>query len=70
MSRSVVNPPDPDDVRDDRPRDVRSRVVTGQDVDRKKAEGPAPVHEIGGRHTGLDPTRYGDWEKAGRCIDF
>lgn len=25
--------------------------------------------EIGGRK-GLDPTRYGDWEKAGRCIDF
>ena len=25
--------------------------------------------EIGGRG-GLDPTRYGDWEKAGRCIDF
>ncbi len=25
--------------------------------------------EIGGR-PGLDPTRYGDWEKAGRCIDF
>ncbi|WP_417276139.1 DUF1674 domain-containing protein [Castellaniella sp.] len=19
---------------------------------------------------GLDPTRYGDWEKNGRCIDF
>ena len=19
---------------------------------------------------GLDPTRYGDWERAGRCIDF
>jgi len=18
----------------------------------------------------LDPTRYGDWEKSGRCIDF
>ena len=26
--------------------------------------------EIGGRRDGLDPTRYGDWEKAGRCIDF
>jgi hypothetical protein len=26
--------------------------------------------EIGGRETGLDPTRYGDWEKNGRCIDF
>ena len=25
--------------------------------------------EIGGRG-GLDPTRYGDWERAGRCIDF
>jgi hypothetical protein len=25
--------------------------------------------EIGGRE-GPDPTRYGDWEKAGRCIDF
>ena len=29
---------------------------------------PPPV-EIGGRK-GLDPTRYGDWEKDGRCIDF
>ena len=27
------------------------------------------VKEIGGRE-GLDPTRYGDWEKNGRCIDF
>jgi hypothetical protein len=25
--------------------------------------------EIGGRK-GPDPTRYGDWEKGGRCIDF
>lgn len=25
--------------------------------------------EVGGRG-GLDPARYGDWEKAGRCIDF
>jgi hypothetical protein len=28
----------------------------------------APV-EIGGRD-GPEPTRFGDWEKAGRCIDF
>jgi hypothetical protein len=27
------------------------------------------VKEIGGRE-GPDPTRYGDWEKNGRCIDF
>jgi hypothetical protein len=25
--------------------------------------------EIGGRD-GPEPTRYGDWEKNGRCIDF
>ena len=28
-----------------------------------------PPREIGGRK-GPDPTRYGDWEKNGRCIDF
>ncbi len=25
--------------------------------------------EIGGRK-GPEPTRFGDWEKSGRCIDF
>ncbi len=31
---------------------------------------PAPrAPEYGGRE-GPDPTRYGDWEKNGRCIDF
>jgi hypothetical protein len=29
----------------------------------------AAPREHGGRG-GLDPTRYGDWEKNGRCIDF
>ena len=28
-----------------------------------------PPREIGGRK-GPEPTRYGDWEKNGRCIDF
>jgi hypothetical protein len=27
------------------------------------------LKEIGGRE-GPDPTRFGDWEKGGRCIDF
>lgn len=30
---------------------------------------PLNSKESGGRE-GPDPTRYGDWEKAGRCIDF
>ena len=29
---------------------------------------PKPV-EVGGPK-GLEPTRYGDWEQAGRCTDF
>ncbi len=31
---------------------------------------PHRPREIGGRKEGRDPTRYGDWEKNGRCIDF
>lgn len=30
---------------------------------------PARKPEIGGPK-GPEPTRYGDWEKGGRCIDF
>jgi hypothetical protein len=31
---------------------------------------PSPrPREIGGP-TGPEPTRYGDWERKGRCIDF
>jgi hypothetical protein len=33
------------------------------------ADVPAPPREHGGRE-GPEPTRYGDWEKNGRCIDF
>ncbi len=27
------------------------------------------AREIGGPK-GLEPTRYGDWERKGRCVDF
>jgi hypothetical protein len=30
---------------------------------------PATVFEVGGRD-GPEPTRFGDWELRGRCIDF
>ena len=36
---------------------------------RAAPESPAPVEEIGGP-AGPEPTRFGDWEKNGRCIDF
>src|SRR5690606_32628094 len=41
-------------------------VATPTPGDRAAAQ---PTGEHGGRE-GLDPTRYGDWEKNGRCIDF
>lgn len=38
---------------------------------RRKADASkaAPPKELGGRD-GLDPARYGDWEKKGIAIDF
>lgn len=42
-------------------------AAVGNDTD--TASDAAPPREIGGRD-GPDPTRYGDWEKNGRCIDF
>ena len=47
----------------------------GQPSPQKEPEGPLTakvvpaVREIGGAR-GPEPTRYGDWEKAGRGIDF
>ncbi len=43
-------------------------------VPQEPSDGPAQPEaklptEIGGRK-GPEPTRYGDWEKNGRCIDF
>ena len=32
-------------------------------------EAEPPAKEYGGPR-GKEPTRYGDWEKKGRCIDF
>ncbi len=37
---------------------------------RKAARKRGEAAEETGGPQGLEPTRYGDWEKAGRCIDF
>ncbi len=51
-------------------------AMTQPDASPDRPEPPTDVgavaprkKEIGGR-AGPDPTRYGDWEKNGRCIDF
>ncbi len=49
---------------------VRDRFRAGQREPRQRPPQPQPLpREIGGRD-GPEPTRFGDWEKAGRCIDF
>lgn len=42
---------------------------TDEDRDEAGAARDDRPVEIGGRG-GPDPTRYGDWEKNGRCVDF
>ena len=47
----------------------KSTGKTGEEGREDARPDPDTVLEIGGRK-GPDPTRYGDWEKDGRCIDF
>lgn len=65
-----ILPPDGDAVAD-------GEVIRLEDLlahERSAEPAPPSPHdrliEIGGRRDGPDPTRYGDWEKNGRCIDF
>lgn len=44
-------------------------VDDAKDEHAAAAEAPSATGEIGGPE-GPEPTRYGDWEKKGRCIDF
>jgi hypothetical protein len=50
------------------PPDVRPTASPGVEPP-PKASPPLLPLEVGGRD-GPEPTRFGDWEKAGRCIDF
>jgi hypothetical protein len=44
-------------------------ISEGETVPENEHKGDKKKKEIGGRD-GPDPTRFGDWEKDGRCIDF
>lgn len=59
----VQNPDNQVETATSRPEPTDSDDTAG------RPDGEHSPKEIGGRG-GLDPTRYGDWEKAGRCIDF
>ncbi|MCH8263083.1 MAG: DUF1674 domain-containing protein [Proteobacteria bacterium] len=42
---------------------------SGENIELKQEHSEKRPKEIGGPK-GLEPTRYGDWEKRGRCVDF
>ncbi|MCG6863763.1 MAG: DUF1674 domain-containing protein [Chromatiaceae bacterium] len=46
-----------------------SATVPDTEGDEQKEAQPQGHREVGGP-PGPEPTRYGDWEKGGRCIDF
>lgn len=43
----------------------KNKPTENKEADPKKVLVP----EVGGRG-GLDPSRFGDWEIAGKCVDF
>ncbi len=69
MKKSGKTQPEPEPGADARRKAERQAEEAGRKAREKAAvEGREPA-ETGGPQ-GLEPTRYGDWEKAGRCIDF
>jgi len=51
------------------PAPIEVPVATEQPPEPPQSEFAKKPAEIGGP-SGPEPTRYGDWEKGGRCIDF
>jgi hypothetical protein len=45
------------------------RALEEADARRQAAEAAAPPYEDGGP-SGLEPTRFGDWERKGLATDF
>lgn len=45
-------------------------VPEASTVPAQSGRGAGAVPEEVGGPEGLEPTRYGDWERKGRCIDF
>jgi hypothetical protein len=48
---------------------VENQPDESEQVESEQVESEQGAEEYGGPK-GREPTRYGDWEKNGRCIDF
>jgi hypothetical protein len=65
----MQHPDSPSPTTDRTIRAVAIPPISCEQVLREQQPPAAPVIEIGGRD-GPEPTRFGDWERNGRCIDF
>jgi len=61
--------PRPDHAVSGQDRSGMDRTGQAKSGEAKLRQPASAVEEIGGRD-GPDPTRYGDYEKDGRCVDF
>jgi hypothetical protein len=50
-------------------KDAKTPPMTPPDAKPDERPVTAAVKETGGRK-GPEPTRYGDWELKGKCVDF
>ncbi|MCZ0811182.1 MAG: DUF1674 domain-containing protein [Pseudomonadota bacterium] len=57
------------DPKRDLPPEAIRALAEAEERRRNAAETELPK-ELGGRREGLEPVRYGDWEKKGLAIDF
>lgn len=46
------------------------RALAEAEERRRTARAPNLPKELDGRREGLEPVRYGDWEKKGLAVDF
>ena len=53
----------------DGPQEIDSDDIEGEEADEPIIRKNEKTGEVDGPK-GLEPTRYGDWEKGGRCYDF
>ncbi len=60
---------DPEQARKERIAAAARRALAEAEARRAGERPPERPKELGGRD-GPEPTRYGDWEKDGRAIDF
>lgn len=59
------------DPRPDLPPAARRALAEAEERRRAAEASAEPLpRELGGRRKGLEPVRYGDWEKKGIAIDF